>query len=377
MINIFQPSVGVEELESIKDIFKSNWIGLGSKTDELEKKLSSKLNVSSENVTLTNSCSEAIFQVFEYIGFNNGEEVILPSMSFLGAGNAILEVGAIPVFCEVDERTLNPSVEDIESKISSKTKAVFITHYGGLPCDIDGIVKLCDKYNLILIEDNAGSPFSKYKGKNVGIFGDFGVWSFDPLKVMTMSDGGLIYSKSKDDMRKLREQRYLGLKSSTGFSNKIDKKWWEFEISTHGRRSIVNDLSSTLGLEQLKKVDKFIERRKEIACFYDESFRILDWLKTPPKFPAYVESSYYFYWIQVEKNRDELARYLKENEIYTTFRYYPLHLLDYYKEFKTDLPITEKVMMNTLLLPIHQSLSDDDITKVVKTIKKFGEGNEL
>ena len=327
MINIFQPSVGVEELESIKDIFKSNWIGLGSKTDELEKKLSLKLGVSSENVTLTNSCSEAIFQVFEYIVFD-GEEVILPSMSFLGAGNAILEVGAIPVFCEVDERTLNPSVEDIESKISSKTKAVFITHYGGLPCDIDGIVKLCDKYNLILIEDNAGSPFSKYKGKNVGIFGDFGVWSFDPLKVMTMSDGGLIYSKSKDDMVKLKEQRYLGLKSSTGFSNKIDKKWWEFEISTHGRRSIVNDLSSTLGLEQLKKVDKFIERRKEIACFYDESFRILDWLKTPPKFPAYVESSYYFYWIQVEKNRDELARYLKENEIYTTFRYYPLHLLD-------------------------------------------------
>ena len=151
----------------------------------------------------------------------------------------------------------------------------------------------------------------KYKGKNVGIFGDFGVWSFDPLKVMTMSDGGLIYSKSKDDMVKLKEQRYLGLKSSTGFSNKIDKKWWEFEISTHGRRSIVNDLSSTLGLEQLKKVDKFIERRKEIACFYDESFRILDWLKTPPKFPAYVESSYYFYWIQVEKNRDELANYLK------------------------------------------------------------------
>ena len=376
MINIFQPSVGVEELESIKDIFKSNWIGLGSKTDELEKKLSLKLGVSSENVTLTNSCSEAIFQVFEYIVFD-GEEVILPSMSFLGAGNASLEVGAIPVFCEVDERTLNPSVEDIESKISSKTKAVFITHYGGLPCDIDGIVKLCDKYNLILIEDNAGSPFSKYKGKNVGIFGDFGVWSFDPLKVMTMSDGGLIYSKSKDDMVKLKEQRYLGLKSSTGFSNKIDKKWWEFEISTHGRRSIVNDLSSTLGLEQLKKVDKFIERRKEIACFYDESFRILDWLKTPPKFPAYVESSYYFYWIQVEKNRDELARYLKENEIYTTFRYYPLHLLDYYKEFKTDLPITEKVMMNTLLLPIHQSLSDDDITKVVKTIKKFGEENEL
>ena len=132
--------------------------------------------------------------------------------------NAILEVGALPVFCEVDERTLNPSVEDIESKISSKTKAVFITHYGGLPCDIDGIVKLCDKYNLILIEDNAGSPFSKYKGKNVGIFGDFGVWSFDPLKVMTMSDGGLIYSKSKDDMVKLKEQRYLGLKSSTGFS---------------------------------------------------------------------------------------------------------------------------------------------------------------
>ena len=372
MINVFQPLVGGEELKAVKNVFESNWIGLGSKTEEFEKKLSNKLGVNSSNVVFTNSCTEAIFQVFEYIDFNDKDEVILPSMSFLGAGNAILSCGAKPIFCDVDEKTLNPSYNDIREKITNKTKAVFITHYGGFPCDLDEICKLCEENNLILIEDNASSPFSKYKGKNVGIFGDFGVWSFDPLKVMTMGDGGLIYCKSKDNLQKIKEQRYLGMSSSTGFSNSVDKKWWEFEVTTSGRRSIVNDVMSSIGIEQLKKVDNFIEKRKEIACFYDQNLRILEQVDIPPELPKHMESSYYMYWIQLE-DRDEMAKYLKDNGIYTTFRYYPLHMVDYFKEYKVSLPITEKVMNNTLLLPIHQSLSKRDTKKIVNKIREFYE----
>ena len=129
---------------------------------------------------------------------------------------------------------------------------------------------------------------------------------------------------------------------------------------------------SSIGIEQLKKVDNFIEKRKEIACFYDQNLRILEQVDIPPELPKHMESSYYMYWIQLE-DRDEMAKYLKDNGIYTTFRYYPLHMVDYFKEYKVSLPITEKVMNNTLLLPIHQSLSKRDTKKIVNKIREFYE----
>ena len=325
MINIYQPSLGKEELSAIEEVFESNWLGKGKKTEKFTQMISKKLNVDRNNVETVSSCTEGLFQIVNSLPLSPNDEIIIPSIHFIGALNAIKSNGYKPVFCDVDERTLNVSVNDIEEKITDRTGAIVILHYGGNPCDMDGILNLCKKHDLILIEDNANSPFSKYKGKNTGTIGDFGVWSFDSMKQLVMGDGGLVYMKDKSLLQKFIYNTYLGLKSKSGFTNTIDAKWWEFDIDNPARRSIINDIQAAMGIEQLKKIDKFIKKRKQIHNFYNEQLSELDWLKVPLDIKKDCESSYYMYHVQIDNNRDGFAKYLKDNGIYTTFRYYPLH----------------------------------------------------
>ena len=368
MIQIYSNSLGEEELNAIKEVFDSKWLGKGPKTNQFVEDISNKINKPSKFMTTTTCCTEGIFQIMDLLNIKKGDEVILPSISFVGVANAIVYKNATPVFCDVDKHTLNPTVEDIEKKITTKTKVLIVIHYAGVPCDIDNIVKLCKKNNIILIEDNANSPFSKYKKQNTGTFGDFGVWSFDAMKILVTGDGGLIYSENEEYIDKLNKLSYLGLETSSGLSSDIDKKWWQFEVSVPGRRSITNDITSAIGIEQLKKVDGFIRRRKKIHNMYNSELDGTDWVITPT-IKDEVDSSYYMYHIQL-KERDELARHLRSNDVYTTFRYYPLHWVDFYNS-KEKLPNTDYVAKSTLCLPLHQNLTDDDVDYIIKTIKKF------
>lgn len=371
MINIYQPSLGKEELKAIEKVFKSNWLGKGPKTEEFTLEFSKKLNTSPQNLLTISSCTEGLFQSVD-LYINKGDEVILPSISFIGAANAIVAKKGIPIFCDVNPRTLNVGVEHIEEKITPKTKAVIIVHYAGVPCDIENISKLCKEKNIILIEDNANSPFSKVNSKNTGTFGDIGLWSFDSMKQLVIGDGGMVYCNNKEDVKKLNKLTYLGLESKSGFSNSIDNKWWEFEISSPSRRSITNDIQAAIGIEQLKKIDSQLERRKLIHDMYSNSLKTLDWLDVPQNLPSGVISSYYMYHIQTKSasDRDKLAKYLREQGIYTTFRYYPLHWVKYFKS-NIKLPNTEYAANHTLNIPLHQSLSQNDIKHIITSIKKF------
>jgi len=372
MINIYQPSLGQEELDAIQKVFESNWLGKGKLTDKFVDKFSSKLNLSSENFKTICSCTEGLFQSMNILDITSGDEVILPSISFIGAANAILDCGAIPVFCDVDVKTLNVRVEDIEEKITNKTKAIITLHYAGVPCDMDGVVDLCKRHNLKLIEDNANSPFSTYNNEPTGTIGDIGLWSFDAMKILVMGDGGMVYCKDVDLAKRLEYEIYLGLKSLSGFSNTTDTKWWEFDIELPGRRVIINDIAAAIGLEQLKKIDNFISRRKEIHMMYNDRLESVDWIDTPQEIPAYKTSSYYMYHIQTDKSymRDNLAKYLKDKDIYTSFRYYPLHKVKYFDDGLV-LKNTEDIMDRTLCIPLHQSLTDDEVDHVCDTIYNF------
>tara|TARA_R100001377_G_scaffold84934_1_gene69675 strand:+ start:1262 stop:2374 length:1113 start_codon:yes stop_codon:yes gene_type:complete len=369
MINIYQPSLGKEELKAIEKVFKSNWLGKGNLTEKFTENISEKLNVDRGNVETISCCTEGLFQSMNILNIGEGDEVIIPSIHFIGAINAIKSSGAKPVFCDVDKRTLNVTSYDIQEKITHKTKAVIILHYGGLPCEMDSIVRVCKQNKIKLIEDNANSPLSTYNGQHTGTIGDIGLWSFDAMKQIVMGDGGLIYCKDKKDIKDIQQESYLGLMSSSGFSNSIDKKWWEFNVDRPGRRTIINDIQAAMGLEQLKKVDKFIERRKNIHETYSSELSELDWLDVPLEIPTDTTSSYYMYHIQT-KHRDTLATYLKDNGIYTTFRYYPLHWVDYYKQDNT-LKNSEYIANNTLCIPLHQALTDEDVNYIIKKIKEF------
>ncbi len=374
MINIFQPSLGSDELNEIKKVFDSNWIGKGNYVLDFEKKFSHLLNKNSDNFISTNSCTEAIFLASEIFDFNKKDEILVPSINFIAIPNAIISKGAKPIFTDVDSRSLNVRAIDLEKKISKNTKAIFINHYGGVPCEMDEIIDLCKEKNILLIEDSACAPLSFYKGIACGTMGDMGMWSFDAMKIISTGDGGMIYFKSKDDIIKAKEQLYFGLppKSKSGLDSSNNNKsgWWEIEVNRPGRRAIMNNISGAIGLKQLEKINSFISRRKQIYDLYNEELSKLEWLKTPPDISSHSTSSYYFYWIQTNR-RDELAIYLKENGIYTTFRYWPLHKVNFFKSNHIDLPNADQASRLTLNLPIHQDLSNNDLDKIVDLIKKF------
>lgn len=372
MINVFQPSLSNEEIYAVEEVFKSNWIGKGAKTKSFEENFKNHLNVNNGYTVSVNSCTEGLFQVMKCF-LQAGDEVIMPTCSFVGAANAVADAGAKIVFCDVDKRSLNATAKYIEEKITTKTKAVCILHFGGIACEMDEIVSLCEEKNLILIEDSATAVASNFKGKACGTFGQVGLWSFDAMKILVCGDGGMIYVKDEEKLSALKQNMYLGLISQSGFTNKVDSKWWEFQINAFGRRSIMNDISSAIGLIQLEKLPKFIQRRKNIAELYDSFFEKATWFKSPPKIPAYKTSSYYMYHIQTNspEDRDKLASYLRERNIYTTFRYYPLHWVDFYGQKSVKLRNAEEAALCTLCLPIHQSLSDDEVEKISDLVLAF------
>lgn len=379
MIQIYSNSLGAEELSAVQEVFDSKWLGKGPKEKDFREQIASKLrlstteygfiNADSDCLVTTNSCTEAAFQVMELLEIGPGDEVVMPSMSFVGIANAVTSRGAQVVFCDVDKKTLNPSLNDILSCVTDNTRAIFLIHYAGVPSsDLEAIVKECQSRNIIVIEDNANSPFSFLDGKSTGTFGDFGIWSFDAMKILVTGDGGLIFANNSDHIEKLRKTTYLGLETESGLSSTVDSKWWQFDVSSPSRRSIMNDITAAIGIEQLKKVDKFISRRQEIYAKYNQALNDLDWI-TLPEVPANVNSSYYMYHVQVE-DRDRFARYLRNEGVYTTFRYYPLHWVPFYNS-TASLPNTEYAANTTLCIPIHQNLTDQEVDYIIEKIVKW------
>ena len=198
MIQVFQPTLGKEELKSLETVFNSNWIGKGKLVDKFEGLFAEHLGSTPNHVLTTNCCSEGLFSSMPLCNISKDDEVILPTISFIGAGNAVCANGSKMVLCDVDKRTLNARPEDIEKVITKKTKAILLLHYGGIPCDMDSIMSLAKTYNLKVIEDCAAGVCSTYNGKALGTFGDIGMWSFDAMKILVCGDGACLHFRDPE-----------------------------------------------------------------------------------------------------------------------------------------------------------------------------------
>ena len=371
MINVYQPTLGKEELAALEKVFESNWLGKGKKVAEFEEKYAEHIKSSKELVLTTNCCSEGLFSSMHLLDIKPGDEVILPTISFIGAGNAVCGHGAKMVLCDVDPHTLNARAEDIEKVITPKTKALLLLHYGGIPCEMDEIMVLCKKHNIKVIEDAAAGVCSFYKGKAVGTFGDMGMWSFDAMKILVCGDGAMLHFNTPELRKKADRWLYFGLETKSGFENSVAQKWWEFDISSFGHRAIMNDITAAMALEQLKKLPMYMEKRAHIHKFYNEILKNYSWIDLPPVLPEYVETSYYFYHIQIKNGkRDQLAKFLRENGVYTTYRYYPLHRVPSYG-VSGHFPNADYAADHTLNLPIHQSVSDVDLELIANLFAEF------
>ena len=372
MIPIFSNSLGKEELKAIEDVFNSKWVGSGDKTIEFENQSGKRLN---SKHSLSFNCATAIlYGSMKILDIKPGDEVLIPTVNFIGCANAIIDAGAKPVFCDVDLNTFNILPEEIERKKTDKTKALLMLHYGGNPAPFDEIKEACG--DIKIIEDSCNTLFSKYKDRYCGALGDIGVFSFDSMKILVTGDGGMMTFQKEEYLEKALQYRYLGLpsrlKSGTDSLKKDNSNWWEIELGSSSGRFVSNDIISSIALEQIKKVDGFMSKRKEVWDTYKSELKDLDWLVLPPEPMDDCTTSYFLFWLRIKNGwRDEFAKYMIDNGIYVTFRYYPLHQIELYKEFATPLKNAEEICDTAINLPVHQNLTDDNIEHIVNTIKNF------
>lgn len=371
MIQIFSNSLGEEELLAIKRVFDSKWLGRGKECDAFEKELSLHFGV--PQTLLFHCCTSAIYAALKTFGIGRGDEVIISAANFVGVANAVMELGAKPVFADVDPDYFNILPEEIDRLKTSRTKAVFLLHYGGHPAPFDEVKAVCGN-KILIFEDSANSVASRYKGTHCGALGDAGVFSFDAMKTLVMGDGGALIVKDPERFNRARMLRYLGYSETTTSGTDSMKsgksKWWEFDVQVPSGRYITNDILASIGRIQLKKLPSFIEKRKAVWDHYQKALAGIPGLILPPEPLRETTSSYYLYWLKIPKKRDALANYLKDQGIYTTFRYYPLHKVKCYGSAKT---LRNADTMNDILLniPLHQNLSDLEISHIVDVIKKF------
>jgi aminotransferase len=366
MISVFGSQVGTEEIEAVKAVMQAQWMGFGKKVDEFEAAYSEKYKI--DNFALVDSGSNALFMATHLLDLPKGSDVIVPSFTWVSCAQAVILAGHNPVFCDVDISTMNATKETISNALTSNTKAVMIVHYAGLPVEMDDVLSL----GLPVIEDAAHAVASLYKGSACGNIGTVGIFSYDAVKNLTVGEGGGIASPQRELIERAKALRYCGIGKSgfdSAHSNQT-KRWWEYNISEPFIKMLPTNLAASIGLEQLKKIDRLQDRRKDIWAEYSNAFRFQDDIVVPCEAPDYSSHSYFTYCIRVPK-RDELAKYLLERDIYTTLRYHPLHLNPIYGQTGRRLANSEALNEDALSIPIHPRLTDDEVGKVIHSIIQF------
>jgi dTDP-4-amino-4,6-dideoxygalactose transaminase len=366
MISVFGSQVGPEEIEEIKSSINNQWMGIGPKTKKFEDEFAKRLGL--QDFTLLDSGSNALYMAVKILNLPPKSEVIVPSFTWISCAHAVVLANCIPIFCDVDLRTYNITRKTIEPQLTKKTKAIMIVHYAGKPVELDKIKEL----GLPIIEDTAHAVDSKYKGKACGGIGDIGIYSFDAVKNLAMPEGGGITIQNRELMEKTKLLRYCGIaKSGFEASRQSNNRWWEYNIIDFYPKLIPNDICASIGLAQLKKLDRLQKRRKQIWDLYQKEFSNMSWLIRPCDAESDEQHSYFTYAIRALNHiRDKLAQYLYDNGVYTTLRYHPLHMNPIYKS-KVHLSICEQLNEEVLSIPLHPNLTDNDVLKIIDLIKQY------
>ena len=356
-IKLFDPIFDNEELSAVKKTMKSGfWAsGAGVKdTGTFERKF--QTYTKAKECVAVNSGTAALHLALSSYDLKN-KEVILPSLSFVSTAHSIIYNGGKPVFVDIEPKTLCINPDDIEKKISEKTKLILPVHFGGLPCNISKLKKIAKKNNLDLVEDAAHACGATYQGEKIGKHGNLVCFSFHPVKNLAMPTGGLISINDKNH-KKLKD--LLLAKRWCGITNRKNNS---YDVKELGWNYYMNEFSASIGLIQLKKLDKLNKLRKKIAKQYSDE------LEVDVKMPHDINCSYHFYWILV-KNREKFRKNMLKHGIETGTHYKPIHKMSMYKK-NIKIQVTDKIANNIVSLPTHPNLTENDINKIIRCVNRF------
>jgi len=356
MIFIAKPLIGEEEKKAVSEVLDSGMIACGPKTEEFEKKFAKY--VGCKYAIATTSGTTALHLGLLSLGISKGDEVIVPSFSFIASANSILFCNAKPVFCDVNQKTFNIGVNKIENLITGKTKAIMPVHLYGQPADMRLITDIAEDYSLKIIGDACQAHGAKYNSKMIGSFGDVECFSFYPTKNMTTGEGGMITTNSEELAKKAYSIRNHGR----------EKNRWGYEHSRLGYNYRMTDIAAAIGIEQLKKLPKFNEKRRENAKYLNENLSEIKEIATPIVLKN-DEHVYHLYTIRC-KDREKLIYQLKKNEVgYGIYYPKPLHFYKHLKQYAhRDLKNSEILANEVLSLPVHPALNEQDLQKIVEVV---------
>ena len=369
-IPFHKPHITQNEIDSVVETMQSGWLTMGPKTIEFENVF--RAYIDSQFAISVNSATAALHLALNAVGVGNGDEVIIPTNTFIATAEAVVYSGAKPVLCDVEANYHNIDVTLIEQLITPRTKAIIPVHFGGNPCDMDGIKKIANHFNLKIIEDAAHALPSSYKNKKIGTLSNAVCFSFYATKTLTTGDGGMVTTNNSKIAKKIKIQRLHGI-SGDAWKRYGQNNDWYYEVVDLGYKYNTTDIQASIGIIQLEKLEWMRDERKKIAEKYKNAFAgKLNFINENNQ----NKSSWHLFVIKIG-NRDELHQKLKEKGISTSVHFIPIHKHPYYKKSFSfsdeDYPVANFVFEQSLSLPIYPGLTENEVEYIIKNILEYVE----
>jgi dTDP-4-amino-4,6-dideoxygalactose transaminase len=370
IIRLSKSTIGEEEKEAVINVLGREYLGMGQDVLRFEKELSDYFD---SPVVCVASGTAALQLALESLGIGSGDEVLVPSLTYVATYQAISATGAVPVSCDVYPETLTINIEDAEHRRTIRTKAIIPVHYSGGVGKLNDVYKMAKKYGLRVVEDAAHAFGTKYNGIRVGSQGDIACFSFDGIKNITSGEGGCIVTRDEVVLKKIRDSRLLGVERDS------EKRYqgirtWNFDVKAQGWRYHMSNIMAAIGIEQLKKFPRNSLIRQSLSKKYDEQLIGTEKIKLMNHDFDQVVPHIYVVLINGMNidRRERIKLEMLSMGIEIGFHYQPNHYLSLYKDLSAkDLAVTDEIYPSLLTLPLHLDLSTEDVKYICDTLKKI------
>lgn len=375
-IPFFRPSIGEDEINEVTECLRSGWLTTGPKAAEFEEAFSSYIGAGVGSVAV-NSATAALHLAIEAMGLGPGDEVIVPTLTFTATAEVVRYLGADPVFVDSESDTLCIDADEIEKAISPRTKAVIPVHFAGRPCDMSRLVDIADRRKIHILDDAAHALPASHKGKLIGNCGSHATaFSFYANKTMTTGEGGMLVSTNEDLLARARTMRLHGIDRNVFDRFTDSRASWIYDVVAPGYKYNLTDIAATLGLVQLRKINKFHEIRKSLAARYDEAFSDLP-LILPPHAADGDEHSWHLYVVQLKDeapvSRDDFINSLKDRGIGCSVHYRPLHKMTFWEGYCRggSFPVADNYFKRCTTLPLFMDMTEPEQDRVIDEVRSI------
>ena len=372
------PDIGEEEIDAVVACLRSGWVTTGAKAQQFEQDFAAYLGGGVQTMAV-NSATAGLHLALEALGIGPGHEVIVPTLTFTATAEVVRYLGAQPVFVDVDPVSLTLDLGAVEAAIGPHTRAIVPVHYAGLACDMDNLLELAHEYGLKVVEDAAHAFPTRYKGRLVGTLGsDATVFSFYANKTMTTGEGGMVVTRDAQLAARVRVMRLHGI-SQDAFARYTSRTpAWFYEVVAAGFKYNLTDLAAAIGIEQLRKIDRFLARREQLAVAYHEGLADLP-LRLPAAPQAGSSHAWHLYPVRLlpgaRLGRDDLIALLAERGIGTSVHFIPLHRQPYWRDScrlsAQDFPVADAAYASMLTLPLYTKMSGADQERVLLALREL------